>query len=94
MIEISFNASVSHHDSVLKMSSIVKLQNGRFLLVPNHWVQNKNPLRQTKVFYSEDETKMPDFDLNVIYFSKKEDSCYHGYVIKKAGEYMVMIMQI
>lgn len=67
------------------MFSIVKLQNGKIVTVPSEWVQHKNPLRQTKVFYSEDKTKPPDFDLETKFFSTKNDTCHYGYFMKKAG---------
>lgn len=56
------------------------------LAVPEAWVQEKNPNHQTKVFFSKNEQKSPDFTLPVKYFLQDSDSVYNAIYLKSFGE--------
>lgn len=67
----------------------VQLQNTKTIIVPEFWIQHKNPKRWTKIFRSEDLNKTPNFSLPAKYFLTRNDACYHGLCLKKIGKYIL-----
>lgn len=68
----------------------------RNLLIPSYWcfginIENTindgiNRNKKRLIFYSEDQSKNPDFLLPVsTMFNEELDACYHGHIIKFFG---------
>lgn len=69
------------------MYCVILLQNHKRIAVPSDWVQHKTPRKNTKIFLSSDETKIPDFELPIKYFIQPNDACYNGFFLGKYREY-------
>lgn len=73
------------------MKCVVILQNRTTKIVPASWVQNKNRKKNTNIFISPDENKVPDFSLPIKYFNQSVDACYYGFCLGKYSKFEVMI---
>lgn len=67
--------------------AVVLLQNRKTIVVPEYWVQHKNRKKMTKIYLSQDENNIPNFDLEPKYFIQQSDACYNGFFIGKYREY-------
>lgn len=69
------------------MYCVIMLQaHKRKLIVPQSWVLHSKRYKPAKIFFSENQSAQPNFDLRTCYFLQKEDACYNGYCLKECGK--------
>lgn len=67
---------------------VVALRQQKLLAIKKQWIENPLLLSFTKIFFSANSQKEPNFALETrYYFNKNCDACYDAYIIKSFGEF-------
>lgn len=69
---------------------VAYLEQKKFIVVKEQWVENPEILKNSKIFYSPQQGSVADFSLPLsYYFDNNKTTCYNAFLSKSFSEYFI-----